>query len=126
VKREELRQALYSLPVHTELFKPLTTLVRCVKLLWAEGVMALSTFVKEILLLDSTNLKLKRKTKKGNGFMALMKRGIGWENSIICTGMQDFIPMNFMTTDEWRQIHLTPFWRNWKFTFVDQEPSTER
>jgi hypothetical protein len=64
VQREALFQALCSLPVHKEFFKPLSALVYSVKLQWAYGIMAPSTFARKMLLLESANLKLKLRTKK--------------------------------------------------------------
>jgi hypothetical protein len=57
-------EALCSLPVHTEFFKPLSALACSVKLQRADGIMAPSVFARKILLLESANLKLKRLTKK--------------------------------------------------------------
>jgi hypothetical protein len=42
-------EALCSLPVHTEILKPLTTLVCSVKLQWADDIMAQSEVTKNVI-----------------------------------------------------------------------------
>jgi hypothetical protein len=74
-----------------------------VKFQWADSTMALSNFAGKMLLLESANLKLKRRKNNSQWFHELNeeRNSLGELIYTICTWMQDFIPICFMNDNKY-------------------------
>jgi hypothetical protein len=88
--------------------------------------MAPSTFPRKMLLLESANLKLKRRTKKRKWVHEFNEERkilgefyhLYRDARLHPDKFHDYLRMTTNTFDT--------LWRKWRFTFAGQEPTTER